>query len=162
MNQKPLKTAKNSLLLLGWQPTRRNSIPGRFVLLSSLLAERKRGSAARSSAHWPVLAFLCWQERQRGSGETRAGERRREEGRGNGGGGGGRGRRAVRRRERQRLAVCWASQQDREGRVQRNVRACGRGTCAATQARHPARVKAAHCSAVRELLTSTETLLRRV
>lgn len=26
--------------------------------------------------------------------------------------------------------------------------------------RHPARVKAAHCSAVRELLTSTETLLR--
>lgn len=47
----------------------------------SLLIEEgewNRGSAARSSAHWPVLAFLCWQERQHGSVETRrAGERRR-------------------------------------------------------------------------------------
>lgn len=68
---------------------------GLVVLLSSWMVGRKRGSAATSSAHWPVLAFLCWQERQRGSVETRAGERRDERERG---------RRSWRRRERGRGA----------------------------------------------------------
>ena len=100
-----------------------------FVLVSSWLAGGgKRGTAARSSAHWPVLAFLCWQERQRGSAETRTGERRDE--------------RETRRRSWQeregRERVGWVDEREREGetrcllkaRASRIEKDACKGTCA--------------------------------
>lgn len=172
--KKPPKTAKNSIAL-GSASQQEGTLSQDVVLLLLLpppqtkesgierLGRKKQCSLARFS--FPLLARATARIGRDAKGDER------ERGEGGGGGcvggsgaeeGGSQLRDGEKERERGAKTRCLLEAGgpagSRRTRAKRNV--WKRVPARLHTVRHPARVKAAHCSAVRELLTSTETLLR--